>query len=79
MPNFKDPTDLKNMRDISLRRYRETGSKAHLRAANEALFELQKLSKQAAQERALEQLQAETQAAEKPKRGRPKKEQVNGD
>lgn len=68
MPNFQSEAYLRQMRDMSLRMYQKTGSRAHLRAANEAAFKMQRMAKQAM-----------TQPVEQPpiKRGRPRKEQID--
>lgn len=47
MPNFQSEAYLRQMRDMSLRAYQQTGQKQHLRAANEASFKMQRMAKQA--------------------------------
>lgn len=60
MPNFKDPALLRQMRDISIRRYQSTGNRQHLMKANECEWQLKQLRNQ--------------EAPQPKKRGRPRKD-----
>jgi hypothetical protein len=83
MPKFDDPKFLQQMRDISIKKYQQTGSRSHLLKANECNWKLDKIRKAATAETAsVVTPSVETVAAEEPakpapkKRGRPRKKEA---